>query len=172
MQAPNCISIETKPAMLQRSVCVSLPDGICAPGLNLPAGTNCVSAETKLAMLRRKMEGGGRAALEDLRRQEQELLSVAQIEARRAAAAGWTVACLAQRSRLPPHAPPGCQQPENLPGLSFWSSPLQKMAKRCPKCGMATQKSEGCNKMSCGGCGAYWCGPPLGLGGLGPQREG
>ncbi len=41
-----------------------------------------MSAETKLAMLRRKMEGGGRAALEDLRRQEQELLSVAQIEAR------------------------------------------------------------------------------------------
>jgi hypothetical protein len=40
-----------------------------------------VSAETKLAMLRRKMEGGGRAALEQLRRQEQELLSVAQIEA-------------------------------------------------------------------------------------------
>ena len=32
----------------------------------MPAGTNCVSAETKLAMLRRKMEGGGRAALEDL----------------------------------------------------------------------------------------------------------
>lgn len=46
------------------------------------AGTTCVSAETKLAMLRRKMEGGGRAALEDLRKQEQELLSVAQIEAR------------------------------------------------------------------------------------------
>lgn len=33
----------------------------------------------------------------------------------------------------------------------------QKMAKRCPKCGMATQKDEGCNKMACGGCGAYWC---------------
>jgi len=39
-----------------------------------------VSAETKLAMLRRKMEGGGRAALDDLRRQEQDLLSMAQIE--------------------------------------------------------------------------------------------
>lgn len=45
-----------------------------------PAGTQCVSAETKLAMLRRKMEGGGRAAVEDLRRQEQDLLSAAQIE--------------------------------------------------------------------------------------------
>lgn len=32
----------------------------------------------------------------------------------------------------------------------------QKMSKRCPRCGMATQKAEGCNKMSCGGCGAYW----------------
>lgn len=46
------------------------------------AGTQCVSAETKLAMLRRKMEGGSRAAIEDLRRQEQELLSLAQIEVR------------------------------------------------------------------------------------------
>jgi hypothetical protein len=40
----------------------------------------CVSAETKLAMLRRKMEGGGAAALRELRRQEQELQSLAQIE--------------------------------------------------------------------------------------------
>ena len=40
-----------------------------------------MSAETKLAMLRRKMEGGSRAAVEDLRRQEQDLLSMAQIEA-------------------------------------------------------------------------------------------
>lgn len=46
------------------------------------AGTQCVSAETKLAMLRRKMEGGSRAAIEDLRRQEQDLLSLAQIEVR------------------------------------------------------------------------------------------
>ena len=35
--------------------------------------------------------------------------------------------------------------------------PLQKTSKKCPKCGMATQKAEGCNKMACGGCGAYWC---------------
>ena len=42
-----------------------------------------MSAETKLAMLRRKMEGGSRAAIEDLRRQEQDLLSLAQIEVRR-----------------------------------------------------------------------------------------
>ena len=40
-----------------------------------------MSSETKLAMLRRKMEGGSRAAVEDLRRQEQDLLSMAQIEA-------------------------------------------------------------------------------------------
>jgi hypothetical protein len=36
-------------------------------------------------------------------------------------------------------------------------APLQKTSKKCPKCGMATQKAEGCNKMACGGCGAYWC---------------
>ena len=45
-----------------------------------PAGSQCVSSETKLAMLRRKMEGGGRAALDELRRQELDLLSLAQIE--------------------------------------------------------------------------------------------
>ena len=45
-----------------------------------PAGSQCVSSETKLAMLRRKMEGGGHAAVEELRRQELDLLSLAQIE--------------------------------------------------------------------------------------------
>ena len=53
-----------------------------------PAGTTCVSAETKLAMVRRKLAGGGRAAVDDLRRQEQELLSLAQIEA------GWAALCV------------------------------------------------------------------------------
>lgn len=109
---PRCstISLEDADSCAQCPKCFFVFCSLCNEGWH--PGTNCVSAETKLAMLRRKMEGGGRAALEDLRRQEQELLSVAQIE---------------------------------------------KMAKRCPKCGMATQKSEGCNKMSCGGCGAYWC---------------
>lgn len=40
-----------------------------------------MSAATRLAMLRRKMEGGGRAAVEDLRRREQEAMSLAKIEA-------------------------------------------------------------------------------------------
>lgn len=57
------------------------PSAQCACAcLFLPAGTQCVSSETRLAMLRRKMEGGGRAAVEALRRQEQELLSLSQIE--------------------------------------------------------------------------------------------
>lgn len=43
------------------------------------------------------------------------------------------------------------------PRLALPAVVPQKMAKRCPKCGMATQKSEGCNKMACGGCGAFWC---------------
>ena len=33
----------------------------------------------------------------------------------------------------------------------------QKTAKKCPRCGQATEKAEGCNKIMCGGCGAYWC---------------
>lgn len=44
-----------------------------------------------------------------------------------------------------------------LPACLTRCCQAQKMAKRCPRCGMATQKAEGCNKMSCGGCGAYWC---------------
>ena len=52
-----------------------------APPSLMSAGTQCVSAATRLAMLRRKMEGGGRAAVEDLRRREQEAMSLAKIEA-------------------------------------------------------------------------------------------
>lgn len=109
---PRCstVSIEDADSCAQCPRCFFVFCSLCMEGWH-PA-TTCVSAETKLAMLRRKMEGGGRAALEDLRRQEQDLLSVAQIE---------------------------------------------KTAKKCPRCGMATQKAEGCNKMACGGCGAYWC---------------
>lgn len=34
---------------------------------------------------------------------------------------------------------------------------VQKSSKACPVCGMAIQKQEGCNKMTCGSCGAYFC---------------
>lgn len=34
---------------------------------------------------------------------------------------------------------------------------MQKTAKSCPVCGMAIQKQDGCNKMVCGACGAYFC---------------
>jgi E3 ubiquitin-protein ligase RNF14 len=43
-------------------------------------GVLCVSAETRLAMLRKKAEGGGARSIEQLRRKEQELLSLAQID--------------------------------------------------------------------------------------------
>lgn len=34
---------------------------------------------------------------------------------------------------------------------------IEKSSKACPVCGMAIQKQEGCNKMTCGSCGAYFC---------------
>ena len=34
---------------------------------------------------------------------------------------------------------------------------VSREAKRCPKCGMAISKVEGCNKMTCGSCYAYFC---------------
>jgi E3 ubiquitin-protein ligase RNF14 len=75
-------------------------------------GVQCVSAETRLAMLRRKAEGGGGAAIAELRKQEHEMMSLAMIE---------------------------------------------KSSKPCPSCGMAIQRSEGCNKMVCGNCNAFFC---------------
>ncbi|KAI3430228.1 hypothetical protein D9Q98_004825 [Chlorella vulgaris] len=109
---PRCgtVSLEDSDSCAQCSKCLFVFCSLCNEGWH--PGTTCVSADTKLAMLRHKMAGGSRAAVEGLRRQEQDLLSLAQIE---------------------------------------------KTAKRCPRCGTATQKAEGCNKMSCGGCGAYWC---------------
>jgi hypothetical protein len=34
---------------------------------------------------------------------------------------------------------------------------VEREAKKCPKCGMAIQKDEGCNKMTCWNCSAYFC---------------
>jgi E3 ubiquitin-protein ligase RNF14 len=75
-------------------------------------GVQCVSVETRLAMLRRKVEGGGSAAVAELRKKEHEMMSLAFIE---------------------------------------------KSTKPCPACGMAIQRSEGCNKMVCGNCNAFFC---------------
>jgi hypothetical protein len=34
---------------------------------------------------------------------------------------------------------------------------LTSHSRKCPGCGMATIKNEGCNKMTCGYCRAAWC---------------
>ena len=75
-------------------------------------GTECVGPETKLAMLREKAEGGGHAAVLELRRKEQEYLSLIE---------------------------------------------MKKLSKPCPRCNMAIERSEGCNKMTCGSCGCFFC---------------
>ena len=34
---------------------------------------------------------------------------------------------------------------------------VEREGKRCPTCGAGVVKSEGCNKMRCGNCDAYFC---------------
>lgn len=75
-------------------------------------GLECVGPETKLEILRRKAQGGGQAAVHELRRKEQEYKSLIEI---------------------------------------------QKTSKPCPSCGIAIQRTEGCNKMTCSSCGAFFC---------------
>lgn len=92
------------------------------------AACSCLSC-LRLAMLRRKMEGGGARAVAELRRREQELASLAQIE---------------------------------------------RSSKRCPRCGMATQKAEGCNKVGAGKAASQrwaWVRPGCGLGAAGAWSE-
>jgi E3 ubiquitin-protein ligase RNF14 len=99
--ADNCAQCPT---------CAFVFCSLCAEGRH--PGVRCVSAETRLAMLRRKAEGGGAAAVAELRRREHEFLSLAEVE---------------------------------------------RSSKPCPSCGAAIQRSEGCNKMACSRCSAFWC---------------
>ncbi len=75
-------------------------------------GVECVGPETKLQILKEKAAGGGQAAIQELRRKEQEYKSLIEVK---------------------------------------------KTSKPCPCCGIAIQRTEGCNKMTCSSCGAYFC---------------
>jgi hypothetical protein len=42
---------------------------------------------------------------------------------------------------------------QQLASLKF----LRESSKGCPGCKMATEKTEGCNKMTCAYCNCFWC---------------
>ena len=48
---------------------------------------------------------------------------------------------------------------------------LAGASRKCPGCGMATIKNEGCNKMTCGYCRAAWCWKCQQVGGRGPGNQ-
>ena len=75
-------------------------------------GVECVGPETRLAILKQKAAGGGKDAVTELRRKEQEYLNLIELE---------------------------------------------KFTKPCPTCGMAIERTEGCNKMTCVQCGSFFC---------------
>ena len=75
-------------------------------------GVQCVGPETRLAILKQKAAGGGKDAVMELRRKEQEYLNLIE---------------------------------------------LKKSTKPCPTCGMAIERTEGCNKMTCVQCGSFFC---------------
>ncbi|KAJ3071987.1 hypothetical protein HDU98_004475 [Podochytrium sp. JEL0797] len=45
----------------------------------------------------------------------------------------------------------------NREQLKFEEMILKEKWRRCPNCTMVTAKNEGCNKMACEVCKAYWC---------------
>ncbi|GAB4815328.1 hypothetical protein N2152v2_002374 [Parachlorella kessleri] len=77
-RGPNTISLEDSDNCAQCPKCLFVFCSLCMEGWH--PGTQCVSAETRLEMLQRKLQGGGALSVQELRRKEQEFLSLATIE--------------------------------------------------------------------------------------------
>jgi len=50
-----------------------------------------------------------------------------------------------------------CPKSENETQFKFWAFGTKLGVKNCPKCSSRTEKTEGCNHMTCARCTAEWC---------------
>ena len=135
-------------------------------------GTQCMSPETQLELLRQRMAGNKNGAEEFRRKVCGPLIWISRWKKplRRAHLSDAFVQHIQMRDLERANAcfATSFSKSGMIQTLLLWNllpqeqevmslASIRATAKQCPSCGMATEKSEGCNKMVCGACDTCWC---------------